>query len=193
MGKTTLLRQVEAYLIARKERTLFLNFEDFWSSGKSFFESKESFLRYIAREYGVELTQGKTFLFFDEVQYVPDAVSFLKSLYDDQNLDIVIFATGSRFLGQKRLGSGLVGRGRTMRVFPFAFEEFIEAKGRGIDLFFQKEGIVESSFLRDTLLEYRQFGGYPAVVFANGREAKIETLSRIASRIFETDLLFVLK
>lgn len=57
VGKTTLLRQLEASLKTQGEMTLFLNFEDFWTSGKALFDSKEHFLRFVSREYGADLTR----------------------------------------------------------------------------------------------------------------------------------------
>ncbi|MDQ7023182.1 MAG: AAA family ATPase, partial [Candidatus Gracilibacteria bacterium] len=69
----------------------------------------------------------------DEVQYLKNPESLLKSIYDDKKIKTKIIATGSRFWGQKRLGSSLVGRGKILFIKTFSFLEFLELKGKKID------------------------------------------------------------
>jgi predicted AAA+ superfamily ATPase len=131
-------------------------------------------------------------VFLDEVQYLPDPARTLKALYDDVNIQFRIVCTGSRFIGQKTLGSSMVGRGAIYPLSTFSFLEFLETKGIRADRFEGKTGVVSSPSIEALLREYRIYGGYPKVVFSQTEKEKRQALSAIIERIFTIDLPFFL-
>jgi predicted AAA+ superfamily ATPase len=108
------------------------------------------------------------------------------------DLQIQIVATGSRMMGQRQVGSGLLGRGMIMRIFPLTIAEIVEAHGRDLSDFSLPHGIVDSPWLNEQIALYRIYGGYPKVVFAPTLAEKKDALIQITERIFTTDLPLLL-
>ncbi len=75
------------------------------------------------------IVAGKTLLFFDEIQLCPRAISSLRYFYEKMP-DLHVIATGSLLefaLGE--LPSFGVGRIRSLYMYPFSFNEFLNATG----------------------------------------------------------------
>jgi len=182
VGKTTILNMLEQELDSKK---LYLNLEDyFWED----FKTKDEFVSFLSFEKWFDLYED-WYLFLDEVQYLKNPESLLKSLYDDKEIKVKIIATGSRFWGQKRVGSSLVWRWKIIFIKTFSFLEFLEAKGKKVDNLVN----IKFSFLEKYLQEYLIFWGYPAVVFSETKEEKIRQLKRIIDRFLEKDFLYFMK
>ncbi len=180
--KTTLLYTLEEKLVWKK---IYINLEDyFWKT----FETKESFLQFLAFEKWIDLKE-EWFLFLDEVQYLKNPESLLKALYDDISIKTKVIATGSRFWGQKKLGSSLVGRWKIIFVKTLSFLEFLELKWKNPD-FLEN---IDFSLIQNFLEEYLIFGWYPAVVLAFSKEDKIRELKKIIDRFIEKDFLYFMQ
>jgi predicted AAA+ superfamily ATPase len=79
--------------------------------------------------YNVPFIEGKTLLFFDEIQACIPAISSLRFFYELMpNLHVI--AAGSLLeFALEELPSFGVGRIRSLYMYPFSFDEFLEANG----------------------------------------------------------------
>jgi hypothetical protein len=114
---------------------------------------------------------GKTLLFLDEIQTCLPAISSLRFFYE-KFPDLHVVAAGSLLeFALKRLASFGVGRIRSIYMYPFSFEEFIDAVGEsGLSEALAKCEIgrpfsepVHNKFL-DYLIRFVIIGGMPEVV-----------------------------
>lgn len=116
--------------------------------------------------------EGKTLIFFDEIQEHPDIATTLKSYCIDGRFDVI--CSGS-LLGvyYKKIESNSVGYKTDYTMRSMDFEEFLWAKGYGDELKLDllksmKEGTplspVMLQVMSDAFLDYVIVGGMPAVV-----------------------------
>ena len=182
VGKTTILNLLEKELVWEK---LYINLEDyFWKS----FETKDEFISFLNFEKWFDLYKS-WYLFLDEVQYLKNPESLLKALYDDKKIKTKIIATGSRFWGQKKLGSSLVWRWKIIFIKSFSFLEFLQIKGKNIENLEK----IDFDFIEPYLWEYLIYWWYPAVVLAKTKEDKIRELKKIIDRFIEKDFMYFMK
>ncbi|MDR0796930.1 MAG: ATP-binding protein [Tannerella sp.] len=79
--------------------------------------------------YGIPIIEGKTLLFFDEIQSCIPAISSMRFFYEKMS-GLHIIAAGSLLeFALEEIPSCGVGRIRTMFMYPFSFFEFLEAMG----------------------------------------------------------------
>jgi uncharacterized protein len=76
---------------------------------------------------GIPIIEGKTLLFFDEIQLCPRAISSLRYFFE-QKPNLHVIATGSLLeFALSDLPSFGVGRIHSIFMYPFSFEEFLVA------------------------------------------------------------------
>ena len=140
-GKTTLLYQLINHLLDNEvpaKRILFINISDPLIANNLTFLEKllEDYQQNVIKENFDRLSEP-VYLFFDEVQYLPQWELFLKRLYE-QKFKIKYIITGSGSLKiVKKTRESLVGRIAEYKVFPFTFNEFIkfkESKNRSLQI-----------------------------------------------------------
>ena len=143
------------------------------------------------------LSDKKIIVFIDEIQYLDDATTFLKLLFDEYANQLKIVATGSSaFYIDKQFKDSLVGRKKIFQMGTLDFEEFLHFKGRN-DLvselkLLQSKKITKSiheNVLWAYMDEFINYGGYPAVVLENNIDEKIELLREIRDSYIKRDLL----
>ncbi len=79
--------------------------------------------------YNVPVVPGKTLLFIDEIQESERAISALRFFYEDFP-ELHVVAAGSLLeFALRELPSFGVGRIRSLFMYPFSFDEFLEADG----------------------------------------------------------------
>lgn len=79
--------------------------------------------------YNTPIIPGETLLFIDEIQESQRAISSLRYFYEDYP-ELHVVAAGSLLeFTLKELPSFGVGRIRSMYMYPFSFDEFLEAQG----------------------------------------------------------------
>lgn len=136
-------------------------------------------------------------VFIDEIQYLDDATTFLKLLFDEYSSQLKIIATGSSaFYIDKQFNDSLVGRKKIFQMGTLDFEEFLLFKGRK-DLMnevlkLKNKKITKSiheNLLWSYMDEFVNYGGYPAVVLENNIEAKMELLKEIRDSYIKRDVL----
>src|SRR3989338_10396170 len=124
-GKTTILFQLMDYLESRnipQEAMLHVNFEEPALAT----ELTVNFLDEIYREYRSKVfPKGKAYLFFDEIQNVPQWERWVRARNESE--DIKIFLTGSSaHLMSRELGTILTGRHVSFVVNPLSFSEYLQ-------------------------------------------------------------------
>lgn len=123
--------------------------------------------------YNTPVEAGKTLLFLDEIQASTDAIKSLWAFKEDfPGLHVV--AAGSLLeFALKDLPSFGVGRIRSLFVYPFSFDEFLEAEGKSSWISAKKSSDSNNPLLEplynDLVQNFRTFlvvGGMPASVSA---------------------------
>lgn len=135
----------------------------------------------------------KAYLFIDEIQNLPMVSSVVKYLYD--HWPVKFFLTGSSSFYLKNLFSeSLSSRKVVYELFPLTFGEFLIFKGIGQSApvgFGQKalnKNIVSYQKLIKFFDEYREFGGFPAVVLEPDFSRKRNVLEQVFKSYFEIDV-----
>ncbi len=139
----------------------------------------------------------KIIVFIDEIQYLDNATSFLKLLFDEYSDRLKIVATGSSaFYIDRQFNDSLVGRKKIFQMGTLDFEEFLLFKGREdlVSEIVQLKSKKKTKSIQENLLwgymdEFMNYGGYPAVVLENGIEEKMELLKEIRDSYIKRDVL----
>lgn len=170
VGKTTLLKQLQANLAKGGQRVIYLNCditEDF------------SRLNTFSLTLLEELTANANFLFLDEVQRLADPGRTLKILHDHIPA-VRVIATGSSSLDLKnQLSDPLTGRLRDITLPPFSLTEVLDAG--------KPEG---APYITDAVMTY---GGYPEVFLAADPHEKQTQLTKIIEGYLLKDILALQK
>lgn len=188
VGKTTLLRML---------------FNELRSDNKAFLDLENPLVRRVFEEndydnvwenlkrYGI--TKGKkAYLFLDELQLAPKAVSTIKYLFD--HYDVQFFVTGSSSFYLKNLfPESLAGRKLIFELFPLDFEEFLWFRGAHKDFYkeFDEKDLRKSVAYYEKFIkayeEYLRYGGFPKVVLAEER-LKGKIIEEVFTSYFEKDV-----
>ena len=134
-----------------------------------------------------KITDGKTLVFFDEIQACPKAITSLKYFCEDRSR-LHVIAAGS-LLGvviRKSEISFPVGKVERLQMFPMSFEEFLMASDDGRSLL---EGLLNYDLhralpemytipLQNYLKLYYVVGGMPAAVASFVQENDFEKVDR---------------
>lgn len=159
------------------------------------------------------MKDDKSVLFFDEFQYVTDAGSILKLIFDTFEDMIKIVITGSSSLHLKEIGAKMVGRMLSFEMQWLTMDEILKYKNTA---YFQTKTELAQSFnilhmeiWRDNLLKLREslflpqirqivdeyiiWGWMPAIVKANSIEEKNMVLSNFTQNYINKDIVNLLK
>ena len=115
-GKSVLLEQLKNEI--NSQNTIFINFEDLSNRHLYGYEALHD---YICEE--INGSEGKFYLFFDEIQEVSGWEKAVNSLRVKYDTDIYITGSNSRLLSGE-LSTYIAGRYVSFTVFPFSFVEF---------------------------------------------------------------------
>jgi len=97
-------------------------------------------------------TDGKTYLFLDEIQEIQDWEKVVNSLMSDYDVDIYVTGSNSRMMSSE-ISTYLTGRYVSFRIYPLSFAEYLQ---------FRKEFTTVEDPRRE-LVRYLQLGGFPAL------------------------------
>ncbi len=191
IGKSTMLKQIFDDLISQGETAYFLNLDR-----KDILDELNINPENLFKICPL-LPNKKITVFIDEIQYLDDATTFLKLLFDEYSSQLKIVATGSSaFYIDKQFKDSLVGRKKIFQMGTLDFEEFLHFKGRN-DLVSEiallkskkKTKSIQENLLWAYMDEFMNYGGYPAVVLENNINDKIELLREIRDSHIKRDLL----
>lgn len=195
VGKTTLIRMLLHNLQTRGERTVFFNLDI--EEDMRWFESQRVFLSRLEFLLG-RPAQGQTvnrvYIAIDEIQRKEDAGRFLKGLYD-MNLPYKFIVSGSGSLELKeRIAESMMGRKREFFIPPISFAELLDYRtGYAYSDRLDRYGQMEPQGFTGYLLEYLNYGGYPRVIVADGKEEKRQILREIYTSYVDRDITSLLR
>ena len=123
----------------------------------------------------LEFVSGYDLIAIDEAQRIPHVGQGLKIIVD-QVKGIKVIATGSSsFELSGQIGEPLTGRKRTLIMHPIAQLELLK--------------IYNAYEIKEKLPEWLVFGSYPAVIAAETKSQKIDTLKEIVNSYLLKDIL----
>jgi len=145
--------------------------------------------------YEKPVEAGKTLLFLDEIQSCVDAISALRYFYELMPGLHVIAAGSLLEFALQKIPSYAVGRVRSMYIYPFSFEEFLQATGRTmlLDKFISAspEQPVSDEIhqkITELFLRFLVIGGMPEVVAKYSSGGSLLDCQNILDEL--TDTLF---
>ena len=180
-GKTTILFQVMDYLESQKipqEAMLHINFEEPALASALSLDALDQ----IYHEYREKIfPTGKAYLFFDEIQNVPQWERWVRARNESEN--IKIFLTGSSAnLMSRELGTVLTGRHVSFHIHPLNFSEFLKFKKISVP----KNTVIEPPHeIYHAVENYLLWGGLPEIVLSQSNERRELLLKQ-----YFDDLLF---
>ncbi len=140
VGKTTLMNELEAYLLNEDKTTQFYNLE-IPEDSLSFSQDQVELFK--------QLTKNTDYLFIDEFQYYENATKLFKAIYDDRKSKVKIIASGSSSLEMhKHLEESLAGRKTQYIIYPLSFTEYRASK-RSFDQYLIYGGNPELTHIKD--------------------------------------------
>ncbi len=187
VGKTTLIKQFSKSF----KHYIYLNLEK--ESDKTLFENNNDvkhILDTIFLKENIPLSLlNETLIFIDEIQESPKAIQLLRYFYEDVS-DIHIIAAGSLLeFSLKNIKNLPVGRVEFLYMYPFNFEEFLNALKK-TELLREINEIPLKPHAHQTLLEifnlYTIIGGMPEIVKEYALNQSISDLQRVYESIWET-------
>ena len=195
VGKTTVVKQITAGLLEKKEKAFYISFEE-PEILKAINEHPENIFNYTIHPKDLKSKQ-RLFIIIDEVQHAANPTNFLKLLYDKYAGKVKIIATGSSaFYINRDFKDSLAGRKKLFELYTLDFEEFLHFK--------KEDDLVEELIqlrkrpkyislqrlkLNKLFEEYLTYGGYPAVVLEKNKTTKIEMLQELINSYMRKDVL----
>ena len=184
-GKTTVLFQIMDMLKSKgisDKALLHMNFEEPALASMLNLELlDEIYQTYREEIYPV----GKAYIFFDEIQNVPNWEKWVRAR--NENEDIKIFITGSSAqLMSRELATVLTGRHVEFYITPFSFKEIVRIKN--ITIPDPMLNINPSPIMQNTLKEYMKWGGFPEVVLSDSVERKQVLLKQYFDDVLFKDI-----
>ena len=127
VGKSSAVRNLSKHFTHFVE----LNFDENPALGKLFENNPliDDLCEQLSIYTKTPIIEGKTLLFFDEIQSCIPAISMLRYFYEKKP-DLHVIAAGSLLeFAMSEIPSHAVGRVRSLFLFPFSFNEFLTALG----------------------------------------------------------------
>lgn len=191
-GKSCLMQLMITHLIdegVSEENIIDMNFESMRFDGMDY----KGLYKYVSERK----TRGRMYLFFDEIQRVPQWEKAVNSFKVDFDCDIYI--TGSNaYLLSSELSTFLAGRYVEIKLYPLSFREFLEFNGYTVkkvqpaaeDKNKVTDSSGESCNVRALFETYLRFGGMPSISDVGFRQDKAQALLEgIYSAVIMRDVL----
>jgi predicted AAA+ superfamily ATPase len=166
-GKSTILKMIEAGLRERgvaDDSILVYSFDSLAN------EELKTAKRLYDEVKGKLSENGKTYLFFDEIQEVKDWEKAVNSFMADFDVDIYVTGSNSRMMSSE-ISTYLTGRYVQFRVFPLSFQEYLMFRKEYCSPSFQfpiefpLEIRIPNPYenIHSELARYLRFGGFPTI------------------------------
>lgn len=187
VGKTSILYYLRDTLAKEGERTCYLDLEDSRYL-KILDAGVDQFIRHLTEEGLVTAaSQGKLFVFIDEIQYLADPSSFLKLVADHHRYIKLIVSGSSSFAIKDKFKDSLVGRTVNFEIFPLSFRETLTFN----QVYFDDSVPLtdkKTEELKELFREYVLYGGYPRIVLTPEVEKKEKYLQQIVDTYVRKDI-----
>ena len=184
-GKTYYLYQLLQDLIESKgilrEDILFVDFEDYRLQGFGPPDVDNLFTAF-------QQLAGRQprFLFFDEIQHVPEWNRILRTLHNRRGYTIVVSGSNSSLLSQE-IATELRGRYEDILMLPFSFREVLHFQHVIFDAAMFHTS--QRGRLIQAFDDYLQFGGFPETLSREGAPEKRKLLQTYYRTVFYKDIL----
>lgn len=163
------------YLVIKKlhekgvgvERVLYVNFERTDLAGcndKDLMDMLEVFFELYPENKG-----KKVWLFLDEIQNVDAWEKFVRTIIDNENIQVFVSGSSSKLLS-KEISTSLRGRTLAYIVLPFSFADYLAVEKVKIKKYFSSS---EKSVILNKLSTFLENGGYPEAVLYKKEKEKI--------------------
>jgi len=165
------------------ERILYINFEDDRILPLSLKDLNALLEAYF--ELYPEVKENEFFLFLDEIQNIEGWETFVRRIYDKENVNIFITGSSSKLLSRE-IATSLRGRTLNYKIYPLSFVEFL--RFRGVEL---KSDFVYSKVrykVKNLLNVYINFGSFPEITLA-GDDLRISILKNYYDLVIYRDLV----
>jgi len=161
-GKTTLMRQA---METRGSEAAFFSFDEE--------ETQKKEILVFVIDFFLNNFKSR-YIFLDEIHYVEDWEGVLKRYYDLKNVKFVV--SGSESLELSKAKAALAGRIVTFKLEPLTFREYLELRGKKLEIGKIALGdtkaieelyaklITEKEFFEQEFLEYLYKGAFPELV-----------------------------
>lgn len=184
-GKTTLMYQLIEHLESTgvdPKAILHVNFEE-----PALAESMNvELLDRLYSTYRTEVyPEGKTYIFFDEIQNIPEWERWVRTRGETEDLKIFVTGSSSQLLSRE-LGTLLTGRHIQFTVQPLSFSEYLDFCGISFDADFP--GVTAPPKIAHALDEFLKWGSYPRVVLTENDRQKELLLQRYFDDILFKDV-----
>lgn len=194
VGKTTVVKQLAAFLKSENKKVYYLTFED-PAILANINEHPENIFNYTDHPNDLSSRQ-RIYIIIDEVQYAKDPSNFLKLLYDKYENKVKIIATGSSaFYINRDFKDSLAGRKKIFELYTLSFKEFLQFKNSDelLDEYIKMQKRSTYTSLKEKQLrlyfnEYLNYGGYPAVVLEKNIGYKKELLAELVNSYMKKDI-----
>lgn len=194
-GKTTILRQVAAGLLAGgvdARQVLFVNLEDH----RFGLELGTDLLDRLLRAYHEEVApQAPAHVFLDEVQAVPGWERWVRTRLDLRPQDRIYVSGSSSTLMASELSTLLTGRCLVHAAHPFSYPEYlgylgVDAGPGGTALEIARRNRKEEALYQYHLGNYMNQGGLPRAVATSDAAARRQLLQQYFDDILAKDIVF---
>jgi predicted AAA+ superfamily ATPase len=182
-GKTyylfQLMKGLENSGIARQEM-LYMNFED----ERLALEGENDLVFDAYRELYPDQDLSRAYLFFDEIQELPNWEKFVRRVTDTISRRVVLTGSNSRLLSRE-IATSLRGRGISFEILPLSFAEYLRFSGLPAHppVSGKDRAVVGRAFE-----EYCFWGGYPELVNMD-RRFKAQVLQEYFNVMLYRDLV----
>ena len=119
--------------------------------------------------------KGRFYLFLDEIQRVDGWERTVNALMVDTEADIYITGSNAHLLSTD-LSTYLTGRYVEVKMLPLSFREYVELRGDGRDP-------------HNVFTEYLEYGGFPGVDFALGKQVVSTMLNDLYASVVFRDMV----
>ena len=176
VGKTTLLKMI--FNEIKSDNKLFFDLDNPKQQMEFSAIDYDTIPKQLTK-YGLDLDK-KMYLFLDEIQTMPQIPSVIKYLIDHYQIKFFLSGSASYYI-RNMFSESLAGRKYIFELFPFDFQEFLQAKQATYSI--PKSSVTQSTYLHYSpyFEEYLQYGGFPAVVLAKTAQEKKDKLNDIFS------------
>jgi len=182
-GKTFFLYQAMSDLenagIARQDM-LYLNFED----ERLAMEGDYDLIFDAYRELYPRRDLSRLYIFFDEIQELPNWEKFVRRVSDSISRHIFLTGSNSRFLS-KEIATSLRGRGISFEILPLSFKEYLTFCDLPAEL---PASSKEKALVTNAFEDYCMWGGFPELVHMDDR-FKAKVLQEYFNVMFYRDLV----
>jgi predicted AAA+ superfamily ATPase len=184
-GKTFFMYQLIQSLLRNggysKKRILFLDFEDY-RLGELTGDAMDEIFTAFHQIAG----QSPLFLFFDEIQNLPNWNRVLRTLHNRGQFRIIVSGSNSKLLSSE-IATELRGRYEDIIMLPFSFREYLGCRNISYtteSLHTAARGNVLAAFD-----EYMKHGGFPEVAMAGSETEQRKLLQSYFKTTFYRDIL----